>query len=117
MGVGEIILTSINNEGKGKGFDLNFYEKASKLCKIPLLAHGGTGNPEDAYKLFINADIDGLVIASAFHFNYYKALLNRKEIPMQGSTDFLKNKNYNNKFFFGIKDLKKYLKSKKINIR
>ena len=117
MGVGEIILTSINNEGTGKGFNLNFYEKASKLCKIPLLAHGGTRNPEDAYKLFINTDIDGLVIASAFHFNYYKELLNSKEIPVQGSTDFLRNKNYNNKFFFGIKDLKKYLKSKNINIR
>ena len=41
IGVGEIILTSINNEGTGKGFDLNLYEKASKICNISLLAHGG----------------------------------------------------------------------------
>ena len=59
MGVGEIILTSINNEGTGKGFDLNLYEKASKICKISLLAHGGARNSEDVYKLFINSDIDG----------------------------------------------------------
>ena len=33
MGVGEIILTSINNEGTGKGFELNLYEEASKICQ------------------------------------------------------------------------------------
>ena len=53
MGVGEIILTSINNEGTGKGFDLTLYEKASAICKISLLAHGGTRNSKDVYKLFI----------------------------------------------------------------
>ena len=117
MGVGEIILTSINNEGTGKGFDLNLYEKASKLSKISLLAHGGPKNLEDVHKLFINSDIDGAIIASAFHFNYYKELLKAKKIPIQGSTNFLANKNQENIFFFGIKDLKKYLKSKNIDIR
>ena len=117
MRVGEIILTSINNEGTGKGFDLDLYEKASTICKISLLAHGGTRNSEDVYKLFMNTDVDGAVIASAFHFNYYKELLNKKEILLQGSTNFLVNKDDKNIFFIGINDLKKYLKSKKINIR
>ena len=117
MGVGEIILTSINNEGIGKGFDLNLYEKASKLSKISLLAHGGAGNLDDVYRLFINSEVDGVVIASAFHFNYYKELLKRKKISLQGSTNFLIDKNYKNKFFFEIQELKKFLKSKNINIR
>ena len=117
LGVGEIILTSINNEGTGRGFDLSLYEHASKLCSIPLLAHGGLGNPEDACKLFKSTNIDGIIIASAFHFNYYKELIDCKKIPLQGSTDFLTSRNYNNKFFFSIKDLKKYLKSKNIKIR
>ena len=117
MRVGEIILTSINNEGTGKGFDLDLYEKASTICKISLLAHGGTKNLEDVYKLFLNTDIDGVVVASAFHFNYYKELLIKKEILLQGSTSFLVNKDKKNIFFFGIQDLKKYLKSKNINIR
>jgi cyclase len=117
MGVGEIILTSINNEGTGKGFDLNLYEKAKKICNISLLAHGGTRNSDDVCKLFVNADVDGAIIASAFHFNYYKGLLNKKKISLQGSTNFLIDKNYNNIFFCKIKNLKKYLKLKKINIR
>jgi len=117
MGVGEIILTSINNEGTGKGFDLDLYEKSSKLCKISLLAHGGARNLEDIYKLFINTDIDGVIIASAFHFNYYKELLKKKKILLHGSTSFLINKDNKNIFFFGVQELKKYLKSKNINIR
>ena len=117
IGVGEIILTSINNEGTGKGFDLNLYEKASSVCKISLLAHGGAKNPEDVYKLFTNTDVEGAIIASAFHFNYYKELLAKKEISLQGSTNFLIDKNYKNIFFCGVKDLKKYLKVKRINIR
>ena len=117
MGVGEIILTSINNEGAAKGFDLDLYEKSSKLCKISLLAHGGARNLEDVYKLFINTGIDGVIIASAFHFNYYKELLKKKKILLDGASSFLVNKDKKNIFFFGVQELKKYLKSKNINIR
>ena len=116
LGVGEIILTSINNEGTGKGFDINLYEKASKICKIPLLAHGGAKNPNDVYNVFSNTEVDGAIIASAFHFNYYKELLDKKKIPLSGSTSFLNNKN-DHSILFGINNLKEYLKSKKIEIR
>ena len=116
LGVGEIILTSINYEGTGKGFDIELYEKASKICSIPLLAHGGAKKPDDVYEVFTKTDIDGAVIASAFHFNYYKELLNEKDIPLIGSTSFLKNES-NNSILFGIKKLKDFLKEKKIQIR
>ena len=115
--MGEIILTSINNEGVGKGFDLDLYDKASKLSKISLLAHGGARNPDDVYKVLANSNVDGVIIASAFHFNYYKELLKKKDISLQGSTNFLMNKDYKNLFFFGIQELKKYLKTKNINVR
>jgi len=116
IGVGEIILTSINNEGTGKGFDINLYEKASRITDIPLLAHGGAKTPDDVYEVFSKADVDGAIIASAFHFNYYKELLDKKEIPLTGSTNFLKNKN-SLLMSFKIKKLKEYLKLKNIEIR
>ncbi len=116
IGVGEIILTSINNEGTGKGFDINLYEKASRITDIPLLAHGGAKTPDDVYEVFSKADVDGAIIASAFHFNYYKELLDKKEIPLTGSTNFLKNKN-SIPMSFKIKKLKEYLKLKNIEIR
>ena len=42
-GAGEIILTSIDNEGKRNGFDLELYKKVDKLVNIPIIAHGGAG--------------------------------------------------------------------------
>jgi cyclase len=116
MGVGEIILTSINNEGAGKGFDINLYEKASKITSIPLLAHGGAKTQDDVYEVFSKANVDGAIIASAFHFNYYKELLDKKEIPLTGSTNFLKDKNTHS-ISFKIKKLKEYLKLKDIEVR
>ena len=116
MEVGEIILTSINNEGTGRGFDLNLYEKASKITSIPLLAHGGAKTQDDVYEVFSKANVDGVIIASAFHFNYYKELLDKKEIPLTGSTNFLKDKNTHS-ISFKIKKLKEYLKLKDIEVR
>ena len=116
LGVGEIILTSINNEGTGKGFDINLYEKASKITSIPLLAHGGAKTQDDVYEVFSKANVDGVIIASAFHFNYYKELLDKKEIPLTGSTNFLKDKNTHS-ISFKIKKLKEYLKLKDIEVR
>ena len=116
LGVGEIILTSINNEGTGKGYDIKLYEEASKITNVSLLAHGGVKNQSDVYEIFSKTDVDGAVIASAFHFNYYKELLDKKDIPLKGSTDFLK-KNNNHQILFGINNLKEYLKKKKITIR
>lgn len=116
LGVGEIILSSINNEGTGKGYDLNLCEKASNKISIPLLAHGGAKNFHDVYKLFTNTNVDGAIIASAFHFNYYKDLYNKKKIEQIGSTNFL-NYSERKNFSMNVKELKKYLVSKKVSIR
>lgn len=116
LGAGEIILTSINNEGTGKGYDLNLYEKVSKNLSIPLLAHGGPKHHEHIYDLFKTTDIDGAVIASAFHFNYFRDFSVEKEIKETGSTNFLKF-NTSKSFKMDIKNLKKFLNEKKIDIR
>ena len=43
-GAGEIILTSVNNEGLKNGFDINITRKVSRAVKIPVIAHGGAEN-------------------------------------------------------------------------
>ena len=117
VGVGEIVLTAINKEGTGKGFDLSLNEEASKICEVSLLAHGGAGKNENVYELFTKTNVDGVVIAAAFHFNYYKELLNKKKINIHGNTDYLYSEKFNTNFTLNIKNLKKYLKSKNIDIR
>ena len=67
-GAGEILLTSIDQEGTSKGFDYNLIESVASAVDLPLLASGGFGNLSDIEKIS-QFNIDGIVIADAIHFN------------------------------------------------
>ena len=111
-GAGEIILTMVNSEGTGEGFDIDFLKSILKLTKIPVIAHGGCGKKIDILNLLNETEVDGVSIASMFHYFYYKKYNERNKLKN------MKLINYHN-FFEGIsiKDLKKYLKNNQIEIR
>ena len=54
MGVGEIILTSIDNEGTRGDYDLKLYQMVDKNINIPIIANGGAKNIESYENLFKN---------------------------------------------------------------
>ena len=70
LGVGEILLTSINNEGLGNGFDIELVEKVSNLVSIPVIACGGAGSKDDFEKVITNGCADAVAAASIFHYYY-----------------------------------------------
>jgi len=116
-GVGEIALTFVNFDGTGKGFDLTFVSQLRNKLNIPLIVSGGIGNKEQVLKAF-QLDIDGVLIASAFHYFYlYNNYENiKKEIFSEGNLEFLKN--LDKKILentFSIDTLKKFLKTNNIN--
>lgn len=88
LGAGEILLTSINNDGSKKGFALPVIKQVSSEVNIPVIASGGAGSKEHFRDVFQQTKASGALAASIFHFG---------EIP--------------------IPDLKNYLKSNKIPIR
>lgn len=47
LGAGEILLTSIDQEGTWKGFDVDLVKRVTQSCTIPVIAHGGAGSVED----------------------------------------------------------------------
>ena len=114
MGVGEIIITDISREGKNKGFDIEFYKKLRSLIKVQLIAHGGAGPLENLANLFKISNVDGVSIASLFHYNYLK--LNKKSKP-KASNFFLQSFDDNEKKGVSISELKKYLISQNIKVR
>jgi cyclase len=116
LGAGEIMITSINNEGTGKGFDLCLMDKVKKICKIPLLAHGGAGKPEHVLELFKKIDVDGCILSSAFHYYYIGSIKDNKVLET-GSSSFIHQKKFDDLDCFSIEKLKKYLAVNKINIR
>lgn len=67
-GAGEILLTSMDQDGTKEGFDLELLEKVSKNTSIPLIASGGAGTIKhciDAIKIGL---ADAVLAASIFHF-------------------------------------------------
>ncbi|HEY8259020.1 MAG TPA: imidazole glycerol phosphate synthase subunit HisF [Gemmatimonadales bacterium] len=67
LGAGEILLTSMDRDGTGKGYDLPLLEKASSAVSIPVIASGGAGNLEHLAEAF-EAGAHGVLAATIFHF-------------------------------------------------
>ena len=88
LGAGEILLTSIDQDGTQKGFDLNLISNVKKNISIPLIASGGMGKEEDLINVINDCDIDTVALATVLH----------------------KNK-------FSVKELKKILESKNFYVR
>jgi cyclase len=87
MGAGEILLTSMNNDGTKNGFAIDITNQVNESIGIPVIASGGAGSKKHFLDLF-KTNISGGLAASVFHYD---------EIP--------------------IPDLKKYLTAQNISIR
>ncbi len=88
LGAGEILLTSMNNDGTKKGFAIDITKQLSENLAVPVIASGGGGTMEHFVDVFNNGKADAALAASIFHF---------KEIA--------------------IRDLKRYLYNKQIEVR
>jgi len=87
-GAGEILLTSIDRDGTGQGFDLEMSACMSEACGIPIIASGGAGTLEHFVDVFTTGRADAALAASMFHFQSHrvadlKALLAARDIPVR----------------------------------
>ena len=83
-GAGEILFTSMDNDGTKNGFANEALAKLSELVNIPIIASGGAGNIEHFVDAFQQGKADAALAASVFHF---------KEIEIQTLKRELKNNN------------------------
>lgn len=67
-GAGEILLTSMNRDGTGDGYDLELLEAVSSAVKIPVIASGGAGTLEHFREALEPGRADAVLAASLFHF-------------------------------------------------
>ena len=67
-GAGEILLTSIDNEGTWKGFDIDMIKKITSNVSIPVIAHGGAGNIEHITDAVKNARASAVALGSMVVF-------------------------------------------------
>ncbi|OGO77422.1 MAG: imidazole glycerol phosphate synthase subunit HisF [Clostridiales bacterium GWB2_37_7] len=88
LGAGEILLTSIDRDGTGKGFDIALLKSVSDSVSIPVIASGGAGRLEDFCAAFEEGRADAALAASLFHFGLIeisdlKLYLKNKGIPVR----------------------------------
>lgn len=67
-GAGEILLTSMNNDGAKEGYALDITSAVSSKVNIPVIASGGAGNKKHFADVFTMTDADAALAASVFHF-------------------------------------------------
>jgi cyclase len=68
LGTGEILLTSMNNDGTKDGFALDITATLSNALPIPIIASGGAGTMEHFKDVFLDANADAALAASIFHY-------------------------------------------------
>jgi cyclase len=87
-GAGEILLTSMDRDGTGIGFDCQLTSAVSSAVQIPVIASGGAGNAGHFVEVFQQGKADAALAASIFHFGIediraLKSVLQAKGIPMR----------------------------------
>lgn len=87
-GAGEILLTSMDRDGTGQGFDCDLTRQVSDAVRIPVIASGGAGNAEHFIKVFGPGHADAALAASIFHFgvdafSQLKQRLRDAQIPVR----------------------------------
>lgn len=72
LGAGEIVVNSIDEDGMKNGYDIELLSKITKSVNVPVIASGGAGKMEDFCKAAKDANCDGILAASVFHFGEIK---------------------------------------------
>lgn len=83
LGVGEILLNSMDGDGTKRGFDLELIEKVRHAISIPVIASGGAGKPED-FPPAIASGADAVLAASIFHFGEVTISEVKKQVVAAG---------------------------------
>lgn len=118
LGAGEMIITSVDREGTGKGFDFELIESVSKVLTIPVIAHGGAGGKDDIVSLLDTEIVDAVAIGSVLHYEAMRRFVPDSMGSSEGNFDFIRSgKNFDKFSTFELKDLKRYLHSKGIYCR
>lgn len=84
LGAGEILLTSMNNDGTKDGFAIDITREISEAVNVPVIASGGAGNMQHFKDVFENGKADAALAASVFHY---------KEIAIPQLKNYLKENN------------------------
>ncbi len=90
LGAGEIVITSVDKEGTGEGYDLDLIRLVSESVTVPVIAHGGASCPENIVQAIRYGKADAVAIASILHYSVMKSFVTYScDYREEGNTTFL----------------------------
>ena len=119
LGAGELMVTSIDREGTGKGFDIDLIRRISETVPVPVVAGGGAGTIQDICGVIDQGRADAVALASILHYNYIKSENSANaDYSLEGNTEFLRRGTGNSKIQdVSLLDIKTYLGERGIDCR
>lgn len=90
LGAGEILLTSVDREGTGKGYDCSLVEKIATAVSIPVIACGGAGRIEHIAEVIAKGKADAVSFASMVHYEILERGIPFDAYAEEGNTEYLK---------------------------
>jgi len=86
MGVGELLVASVDREGTQGGYDLDLVKSITSFASIPVIAHGGARDLESIYEVVDEANTDAVSASSIFQYNNYKISEVKKFLDKKGAS-------------------------------
>lgn len=109
LGAGEILVTSVDNEGTAKGFDEELTTSIVQAVSVPVIAHGGAGAMEHILNVVHNCEPSAVSIASILHYDAIKEFSLDTNNQSEGNFDFIRSGNRSSRLqtttITAIKDL------------
>lgn len=92
LGAGEVVISSVDREGTGQGFDLELSEMIAKAVSIPVIAHGGAKNAQNVVQVIKDSKVDAIAIASILHYKTMNVLEENRnsDYEAEGNISFLR---------------------------
>jgi imidazole glycerol-phosphate synthase subunit HisF len=119
LGAGEIVITSVDREGTGTGYDIELTRMVADAVDIPVIAHGGAGTLQHVAEVIEDGRADAVTMASMIHYDFIASRQSNMNNRTEGNVSFLQS----GRTSFGkikpasIKDIKNYLQHENIDCR
>lgn len=97
LGAGEIVITSVDREGTGLGFDIELIKLITDAVSIPVIAHGGAGSMDHVKQVILNSGVNAVAIASILHYKFLEENTAVFNANCEGNIEFLKRSSRNYK--------------------
>ena len=91
LGAGEILLTAVDREGTGLGYDTALIKMVSEAVCLPVIAHGGAGKLEHIKQAIVDGKADAVALSSMLHYDFIEHHKMGFDSLAEGNTEFIRS--------------------------